>query len=440
MREQYTKQEAIIEANRCLNCNNPQCIKGCPLANNIPQFIQYIKIENFEKAYETLLDITILSEVCSRVCPVDKQCVGHCIRGIKGEPIHINTLEQFVADYMHKEDRYLEYMKNIKMDIEKKNIKVAIIGAGPSGIACAYYLIKKGYDVTIFEKESFFGGILSYGIPDYRLPKDIVKNIEYKLIELGVDIQFSKRYGKDITEKSLLEQGYKAIFLGIGLHTSSMLNVEGKELANVYSGNEFLYAVNGVKNNVETDIDVKEIKDKNVVVVGGGNVAIDSAISAKKIGAKNVTIVYRRTEKELLIEKDEKELADKEQIKFEYLALPVRYTGHDKVQQIECVRMKLGDIDSSGRRTPIVQNGTNFNIDADYVIVCVGSKIDVQDIFNTTNLDYDDYAIKINEYGQTNIPYIFAGGDICLTSNKTVAMAAHSGIISGMGIDKYLEK
>ncbi len=440
MQKEYTKQEAIQEANRCLTCKNPQCVKACPLGNNIPEFIFNIKQEDFDEAYKVLLQTTILSEVCSRVCPKDKHCVSHCIRGIKGEPININMLEKFVADYMHKEDRYLNFMNEIKENIrEKKNIKVAVIGAGPSGIACSYYLIRQGYDVTIFEKEDMFGGILSYGIPEYRLPKDIVEKIKNKLVSLGVDIQFGIRYGKDISPKDLLENGYKAIFLGIGLEHSSKLNVEGQELENIYTGNEFLYAVNDKTRN-KSNINLEDFKQKNVVVVGGGNVAVDSAISAKYLGAKQVTLLYRRSENELLIEKDEKKLADAENIKFEYLTLPVKYIGDKKVEKIECVKMKLGDADATGRRTPEILENTNFSINADYVIICVGSKINTADISTTKNLDYDDYTIKINEYGQTTVPYIFAGGDVSLMSNKTVAMAAHTGMIAGMGIDKYLSE
>ena len=441
MEKKYSKQEAIEEAKRCLNCANPQCVKACPLSNNIPGFIQYIKNEDFDDAYNELLKTTILSEVCSRVCPMEKQCMAHCVRGIKGEPININKLEGFVADYMHEDNRYTKFMENISEGIEeKKNIQVAVIGTGPSSIACAYELVKIGYTVTMFEKESFFGGILAYGIPEYRLPKEVVKVVQSKLENLGVKIQVNHEYGKDITEEMLLNEGYKAIFLGIGLQSSSMLNVEGKDLANVYSGNEFLYFVNSPNNGINSKIDLNDIKDKNVVVVGGGNVAIDCAISAKKLGAKTSTLVYRRTENELLMEKSERELAEELNVEFNYLSLPVKFIGDKKVEQIECVKMCLGEVDNTGRRTPIVQNGTNYIIDADYVVVCVGSKIDSETVLKNSKIDYDDYTIKVNEYGQTNIPYIFAGGDTCLTSNKTVAMAAKTGVIAAMGIDKYLSR
>ena len=441
MEKEYTKDEAIKEAQRCLNCANPQCVKGCPLSNNIPQFIQYIKNEDFDNAYNELLKKGILSEVCSRVCPMAKHCSAYCVRGIKGEPIHINKLEQFVADYMHEDKRYIDFMKNISEGIERRNnIKVAVIGTGPSSIGCAYELIKKGYEVTMFERESFFGGILAYGIPEYRLPKEVVKVIESKLENLGVEINFNTEYGKDITEQALLDEGYKAIYLGIGLQSSSMLNVEGKNLENVYSGNEFLYFVNSINNGIESKIDLNDIKGKNVVVVGGGNVAIDCAISAKRLGAKTSTLVYRRTENELLMEKSERELAEKLNVDFNYLSLPIKFIGDKRVTKIECVKMYLGEVDNTGRRTPVVQNGTNYIMDADYIVVCVGSKIDSQIVFKDSNIDYDDYSIKINDDGQTNIPYIFAGGDTCLTSNKTVAMAAKTGEIAANGIDKYLSR
>lgn len=435
MNKNYTKQEAIMEASRCLNCKNPQCVKGCPLLNNIPEFIQNIKKEDFDQAYRTLLNTTILSEVCGRVCPKDKQCVSHCVKGIKGESININILEKFVADYMHTNNKYLDFMQEIKKGIkQKKNEKVAVIGTGPSGIACAYYLIKQGYDITMFEKESSFGGILLYGIPEYRLPKDIVKKVENKLVELGVNIQYNVRYGVNITDKELLKQGFKAIFLGIGLDNSIELNVEGKQLKNVYTGNEFLYEVNNKKGNIVLD----KIKGKKVVVIGGGNVAVDCSVSAANLGAGSVTIVYRRSENELLIEKDEKELADSKDIKFEYLTLPMKFIGNESVEKVQCVRMQLGQADETGRRTPIIQDGTEFNIDADYVIVCVGSKMETNDFALTQMLDYNDYSIKINEKGQTTVPYIFAGGDVSANSNKTVAMAAKSGETAAKGIDEYL--
>lgn len=440
MEKGYTVEEAVEEAKRCLNCKNPQCVKGCPISNNIPQFIQYIKNEQFDMAYKELLKKTILSEVCGRVCPMDKQCSSHCIRGIKGEPIQINKLESFVADYMHNDNRYIEFMKEMKNDIqEKKGIKVAIIGTGPSSIACAYSLAKKGYLVTMFEKESFFGGILAYGIPEYRLPKSVVKVVQSKLENLGIEIIFNKEFGKEITHEQLLNQGYKVIFLGIGLQSSSMLNVEGKDLENVYSGNDFLYFVNSANNGIKSQIDLADIKGKNVAIIGGGNVAIDCAISAKKLGANRSVLVYRRTENELLMEKSERKLAEELNVEFSYLSLPVKIIGDRKVKQVECVKMCLGEVDNTGRRTPVVQNGTNYTIDADYVIMCVGSKINLE-VFDNTRIDYDDYSIKINEEGQTTIPYIFAGGDTCLTSNKTVAMAAQTGTIAANGIDEYLSK
>ena len=440
MEKEYSKEDAIEEAKRCLNCANPQCIKGCPLSNNIPKFIQCIKNEDFDNAYNELLKTTILSEVCSRVCPMEKQCMSHCVRGIKGEAININKLEEFVARYMIDDNRYAEFMKNIQEGVNKNDIKVAVIGTGPSAIACAYELAKIGYVVTMFEKESFFGGILAYGIPEYRLPKKVVRIVQSKLENLGIKIQFNHEYGKDITEEMLLKEGYKAIYLGIGLQSSSMLNVEGKDLKNVYSGNDFLYFVNSVNNGVNSKIDLNDIKGKNVVVVGGGNVAIDCAISAKKLGAKTSTLVYRRTENELLMEKSERELAKELNVEFNYLSLPVKFIGNKKVEKIECVKMCLGDVDSTGRRTPIVADCTNYIMEADYVIDCVGSKVDSEAMLKNSKLDYDDYTIKVNEDGQTNVPYIFAGGDTCLTSNKTVAMAAKTGVIAAMGIDKYLSK
>lgn len=440
MEKQYSKEDAIEEAKRCLNCANPQCVKGCPLSNNIPKFIQCIKNEDFDNAYNELLKTTVLSEVCARVCPMEKQCMAHCVRGIKGEAININKLEEFTARYMHYDNRYVEFMKNIQEGVSKKDIKVAVIGTGPSSIACAYELAKFGYQVTMYEKESFFGGILAYGIPEYRLPKKVVRIVQNKLENLGIKIQFNQEYGKDVTEESLLKEEYKAIYLGIGLQSSSMLNVEGKDLENVYSGNEFLYFVNSVNNGIDSKIDLNDIKGKNVVVVGGGNVAIDCAISAKKLGAKTSTLVYRRTKNELLMEKSERELAEELNVQFNYLSLPIKFIGNKKVEKIECVKMCLGDVDSTGRRTPIVADGTNYILETDYVIVCVGSKINSEVMLANSKLDYDDYTIKVNEYGQTNIPYIFAGGDISLTSNKTVAMAAKTGVIAAMGIDKYLSK
>lgn len=423
----------LNEAKRCLQCQNPNCEKGCPLGNNIKQMISYVKSEKWEEAYKEIIKNNIMPEICSRVCPYYEQCEGNCILRAKGEAINISKIEKYVADKMIEKRSFL-----INEEIDIKEEKVAVIGSGPSGIGCAFYLARRGFDVTIFERESSFGGTLTYGIPNFRLSQKEVQIVLKKLIELDVKFRFDTEFGNNVNIESLKKEGFKAIFLGIGLEKPKMLNVPGEELLNVLDSIAFLYDVN---KNYEEYVDLKNsrYRHKSFVIIGGGDVAMDCARTAIKLGAKDVKVVYRRTEKEMPVSQIEYESAVEEGVEFVYLTLPIRVLGKKEVEKIECVKMKLGDVDESGRPKPILVENSNFEINTDFVITCLGNKLNQDKIVNDLGLEIDTTTklLKINEKMQTNISYVFAGGD---ATNKVqrVAYAEYDGIKAGIEIEKYL--
>ncbi|MBE5821512.1 MAG: FAD-dependent oxidoreductase [Clostridiales bacterium] len=427
------KEYILSEANRCLQCPNPSCEKGCPLGNNIKKVIEYVKNEEFELAYKEITKKNIMPEICSRVCPHYEQCEGNCILGKKGQPIRISKIEKYVSDLMiEKRNNLIRTVADIKED------KVAVIGSGPSGIGCAYYLAKKGYDVTIFERESSFGGTLKYGIPNFRLGDKEIQTVLKKLIDLDVKFRFDTEFGDNVNINSLEKEGFKAIFLGIGLDKPKMLNVPGEDLLNVLDSAAFLYDVN---TNYEEYVEFKNsrYRHKSFVIIGGGDVAMDCARTAIRLGAKEVKVIYRRTEKEMPVSPIEYEHAINEGVEFEYLTLPVKILGENKVEKVECVKMKLGDLDESGRPKPILVENSNFEINTNFVITSLGNKLNQDRITNKFGIEIDEQTglIKINEKMQTNIQYVFAGGDATNKVQK-VAYAEADGIKAGKEIEKYL--
>lgn len=427
------KEYILSEANRCLQCSNPSCEKGCPLSNNIKKVIEYVKNEEFEQAYNEILKNNIMPEICSRVCPHYEQCEGNCILGKKEQPINISKIEKYVSDLMISKRQSI-----LNEEISIKEDKVAVIGAGPSGIGCAYYLAKKGYDVTIFERESSFGGTLKYGIPNFRLGDKEIQSVLKKLIDLDVKFRFDTEFGDNVNIQSLEKEGYKVIFLGIGLDKPKILNIPGEDLLNVLDSTAFLYDVN---TNYEEYVEFKNSRylHKSFAIIGGGNVAMDCARTAIKLGAREVKVIYRRTEKEMPVSPIEYKNAIDEGVEFEYLTLPVKILGEEKVEKIECVKMKLGEADESGRPKPILVENSNFEIDTDIVITCLGNKLNKDKITNKFGIEIDEQTglIKINEKMQTNIKNIFTGGDSS-NKNQRVAYALADGIKAGKEIDKYL--
>lgn len=427
------KEYILSEAKRCLQCANPNCQKGCPLGNNIKKVIEYVRNEEFEEAYNEITKKNIMPEICSRVCPHHEQCEGNCILGKKGEPIKISKIEKYVSDLMINKRTSI-----INEDISIKEEKIAVIGAGPSGIGCAYYLAKKGYDVTIFERESSFGGTLKYGIPNFRLGDTEIQSVLKKLIALDIKFRFDTEFGDNVNINSLEKEGFKAIFLGIGLDKPKMLNVPGEDLLNVLDSTAFLYDVN---TNYEEYVEFKNsrYRHKYFAIIGGGDVAMDCGRTAIKLGAREVKVIYRRTEKEMPVSPIEYQHAIDEGVEFEYLTLPVKILGEEQVEKIECVKMKLGEADESGRPRPILVENSNFEIDTNFVITCLGNKLNQDKITNKFGIEIDEQTglIKINEKMQTNIQNIFAGGD-ATNKKQRVAYALADGTKAGEEIEKYL--
>ena len=394
----------------CLNCKLKPCsIKGCPLNNNIPEFIKQIKEKEYEKAYEILSETTVLQGVCGRICPHKKQCEGSCVRGIKGEPVSIGDLEAFIGDYS------IENNLKIKKEIDKKmlNKKVAIVGGGPSGLTCAAFLAKKGIDVTIYERKNFLGGLLVYGIPEFRLSKDIVKNTIDKIIELGIEVKFNKELGKNITLEELTNE-YDYIYLAFGANVSSKMGIEGEDLQGVYGGNELL------ENNNHPNYE-----GKTVIVNGGGNVAIDVARTVNRKGAKKVIIVYRRAKEQMPAEEKEVKDAENEGIEILFQNNIVKINGNEKVESIELIKTKLVQKEGDTRLSPVNIEGSNYKINADYVIMALGSKTD--DFVQNLGIELNKRNnIKVNEKFQTSNPKIYAGGDLA-GGKGTVAWAARDG-------------
>ena len=431
----YTPEQAIDEAKRCLNCKNKPCVSGCPVSIRIPDFIATIADGDFEKAYDIITEASSLPAVCGRVCPQESQCEHNCVRGIKGEPVAIGRLERFVADYHNS------LPKSIAEKPTKNGHKVAIVGSGPSGLACAGYLAKKGYDVTIFEALHIPGGVLVYGIPEFRLPKDIVKKEIDALKELGVEIQTNVVIGKTISVDELLsDMGYEAVFIGSGAGLPKFMNIPGENLKGVYSANEFLTRINLMKAYKEGSA-TPVYKAKSVAVVGGGNVAMDAARCAKRLGAKNVYIVYRRSEAELPARVEEVEHAKEEGIEFKLLTNPIEILGDENgfVNGIKCVEMVLGEPDESGRRRPVTKENSEFVIDVDSVIMSIGTSPNPLIKSTTNGLETQKWGgIIVDEStGLTSREGVYAGGD-AVTGAATVILAMGAGKNAGKAIDEYL--
>ena len=438
----YTKDIAIEEASRCLNCKNQPCVSGCPVNIHIPEFIAQIKEGNFEEAYKIISQTSSLPAVCGRVCPQESQCESKCTLGIKFEPVGIGRLERFVADYHNS-------LENVTVDKPESNgHKVAIVGSGPSGLTCAGDLAKKGYQVTIYEALHKAGGVLVYGIPEFRLPKKIVAKEVDTLKKLGVDVQTNVVIGKTLTIDELFDMGYEAVFVGSGAGLPNFMNIPGEELKGVYSANEFLTRSNLMKAYQNAPV-TPIMKGGKVAVVGGGNVAMDAARTALRLGAEKVYIVYRRSLEELPARKEEVEHAKEEGIEFLLLHNPVEILGYSNpddprdpmngfVTGMKCVRMELGEPDESGRRRPVVIEGSEFVIDVDAVIMSIGTSPNPLIKSTTKGLEVNKKGgIIINEDGLTSVDGVFAGGD-AVTGAATVISAMGAGKIAAKGIDDYI--
>lgn len=431
----YTAEQAMKEAERCLNCKNKPCMKGCPVMVHIPDFIAKIKEGDFEGAYREIALSSSLPAVCGRVCPQESQCEKYCVRGIKGEPVGIGRLERFVADYHNAN------CKEKPVKPESNGIKIAVVGSGPSGLTCAGDLAKKGYEVTVFEAFHLAGGVLVYGIPEFRLPKSIVQKEIDTLKDLGVKIETDMVIGKVISIDELLnEYGFKAVFIGSGAGLPKFMNIPGENLNGVYSANEFLTRINlmkAYKENSSTPIK----RGKKVVVVGGGNVAMDAARCAKRLGA-DVHIVYRRTLNELPARKEEVEHAMEEGIIFDLLTNPIAINGDDAgwTKSVTCVKMELSEPDASGRARPVVIQGSEFDIEADVVIMALGTSPNPLIKATTDGLEVNNHGgIITDENGKTSVTAVYAGGD-AVTGAATVILAMGAGKTAAKAIDEYLSK
>ena len=431
----YTEEQALDEAQRCLHCKNKPCVAGCPVGIHIPDFIAKVAERDFEGAYQIITQQSSLPAVCGRVCPQETQCEQKCVRGMKGEPVGIGRLERFVADW---------HNKNVCEAPRKpapNGHKVAVIGSGPSGLTCAGDLAKKGYAVTVFEALHTAGGVLVYGIPEFRLPKDIVQKEIDGLKALGVDVQTNMVIGRVLSIDELLEQGYEAVFIGSGAGLPRFMNIPGENLKGVYSANEFLTRVNLMKA-YQPGSDTPIEHAKRVAVVGGGNVAMDAARCAKRLGAEEVFIVYRRSEKELPARAEEVEHAKEEGIVFHLLNNPTQILGDENgnVKGMECIRMELGEPDASGRRRPVEVPGSEFTLDVDCVIMAIGTSPNPLIKSTTEGLETQKWGgIIVNEEtGLTSREGVYAGGD-AVTGAATVILAMGAGKTAATAIDQYIQ-
>ena len=430
----YTEEQAVNEAERCLNCKHKPCVGGCPVAIDIPAFISKIKERDFEGAYQIISKSSALPAVCGRVCPQESQCESKCVRGIKGEPVAIGRLERFVADWHNA------HATEKPVKPESNGHKCAIIGAGPSGLTCAGDLARMGYEVTIFEALHLAGGVLVYGIPEFRLPKKIVQNEIENLKALGVKVETNVVVGRTIEVDELFAMGFEAIFIGSGAGLPNFMNIPGENLKGVYSANEFLTRVNLMKA-YRPDSDTPIKHSKNVAIVGGGNVAMDAARSAKRLGAENVYIVYRRGMAELPARKEEVEHAEEEGIIFKTLTSPVSIIGDDHkfVTGMKCVEMELGEPDASGRRRPIVKPDSEFVLDVDCVIMSIGTSPNPLIRNTTKGLETNKHGCFIaDENGLTSREGVYAGGD-AVTGAATVILAMGAGKTAAKAMDEYIK-
>ncbi len=433
----YNREEAMNEAARCINCKNAQCIKGCPVAINIPGFIEQIKEGNMEAAYQVISESSALPAVCGRVCPQESQCEGKCIRGIKGEPISIGKLERYAADWARENGIKPQGAK------EKKGKKVAVIGSGPAGLTCAGDLARMGYDVTIFEALHEAGGVLVYGIPEFRLPKEAVVCQEIENVKsLGVKIETNVVVGKSVTIDELMEEeGFNAVFIGSGAGLPKFMGIPGEQSNGVFSANEYLTRSNLMKAFRE-DSDTPIMKGREVAVVGGGNVAMDAARTALRLGAK-VHIVYRRSEEELPARVEEVHHAKEEGIVFDLLTNPVEIMADENgwVCGMKCIKMELGEPDASGRRRPVEVPGSEFVMDVDTVIMSLGTSPNPLISATTEGLEVNKWKCIVADevHGKTTKEGVYAGGD-AVTGAATVILAMGAGKAAAQGIDEYLSR
>lgn len=432
----YNGDEAALEASRCLNCKNPRCVGSCPVHINIPEFIQHIAAGDIAAAAATIAADSSLPSVCGRVCPQESQCEGSCVLGIKSEPVAIGKLERFVGDWA------IANAGNLAApEIEKNGKRVAIVGSGPAGLACASDLARLGYEVKIFEALHEVGGVLVYGIPEFRLPKDAIVAKEVDAVRrLGVEIETDVIVGRTMTIDDLLDnQGYDAVFIGSGAGLPRFMGIEGENLNGVFSANEFLTRAN-LMHAYDERFDTPIYTGRKVVVVGGGNVAMDAVRTARRLGAESV-IVYRRSEAELPARVEEVHHAKEEGIEFRMLTNPVRILGDEKgwVKGVECVEMELGEPDESGRRSPVVKEGSNFNIDCDVVIMALGTSPNPLIKSTTKGLETNRRGcIVADEEGRTTREGVFAGGD-AVTGAATVILAMGAGRKAAKAIDEYIK-
>ena len=434
----YTREVAVDEALRCLDCKNKPCVQGCPVQIDIPRFIAKLKEDDPEAAYQVIAEDSSLPAVCGRVCPQETQCEKYCVRGIKGEPVAIGRLERFAADW---------HIENVKEAPEKpasNGRKVAVIGSGPAGLTCAGDLAKKGYEVTVFEALHLAGGVLVYGIPEFRLPKAIVRKEIDGLKALGVKIETNVIIGKTVSVDELMtpEFGFEAIFIASGAGLPSFMKIPGENLKGVYSANEFLTRINLMKA-YKDDASTPIKQSRAVAVVGGGNVAMDAARCAKRLGAEKVYIVYRRSEEELPARREEVEHAKEEGIEFKLLNNPVEILGDDKrfVSGIKCIRMELGEPDASGRRRPIPVEGSEFVMDVDTVIIAIGTSPNPLIKDTTKGLETNKWGCIVADEatGKTSKDMVWAGGD-AVTGAATVILAMGAGKDAAAAIDEALSK
>ncbi|HIX65656.1 MAG TPA: NADPH-dependent glutamate synthase [Candidatus Anaerotruncus excrementipullorum] len=429
----YTLEMAMDEAKRCLHCKNQPCVSGCPVNVHIPQFIAKVAEGDFAGAYQEIALTNALPAICGRVCPQENQCEGKCVRGIKGEPVGIGRLERFVADW------WMEHGTQQVQRPAPNGHRVAVVGAGPAGLTCAGDLAKLGYQVTVFEALQTAGGVLVYGIPQFRLPKEIVAKEVDALKQLGVEIQTNMVIGKVDSVDELFQQGYEAVFIGSGAGLPRFMNIPGESLLGVYSANEYLTRINLMKA-YRKGYDTPIARARRVAVVGGGNVAMDAARCAKRMGAEEVYIVYRRSEVELPARAEEVHHAKEEGIVFKLLSNPVQILGDEKglVKGIECVQMELGEPDASGRRRPIPKEGSNFVLDVDAVIMAIGTSPNPLIRSTTTGLEANRHGCLVaDEKGATTKPGVFAGGDT-VTGAATVILAMGAGKTAAQSIDAYI--
>ena len=431
----YTDEMAIEEAKRCLNCKNKPCIAGCPVNVKIPEFVSLIAAGEFEKACEKIRETNSLPAVCGRVCPQETQCEEKCVRGIKGEPVAIGRLERFAADW------YMKHIEKPAVMTERNGKKVAIVGSGPAGLTCAGDLAKLGYGVTIFEAFHMAGGVLVYGIPEFRLPKALVQKEIDTLKDLGVEIRTNMVIGKVLTIEELFDEGYGAIFIGSGAGLPSFMRIPGENFNGVYSANEFLTRINLMKAYKFPEADTPIKRGRNVAVVGGGNVAMDAARCAKRLGAENVYIIYRRSEVELPARAEEVHHAKQEGIIFKLLTNPTRILGDEKgwVCGMECVEMDLGEPDSSGRRRPIVKQGSEHIVEIDTAVIAIGTSPNPLIRSTTPGLEANKWGCIVadEKTGLTSKEGVYAGGD-AVTGAATVILAMGAGKNAAEAIDEYI--